>query len=107
MTVEIRANEIKNETIAKLTKDEIGKLGLNNIGVYTYKGTLKCRVKGLKTTVKTDEKQFFENDNVRWEAIKIVETCGYEDEYAIRCYNKINDEYEEFYPVLQGCYFFK
>lgn len=52
MTVEIKANEIKNETIAKLTRDEIGKLGLLNIGVYTYKGTLKCRVKGLKTTVK-------------------------------------------------------
>ena len=35
MTVEIKANEIKNETIAKLTRDEIGKLGLFNIGVYT------------------------------------------------------------------------
>lgn len=81
MTVEIKANEIKNETIAKLTRDEIGKLGLLNIGVYTYKGTLKCRVKGLKTTMKT--------------------------EYAIRCYNKIKDEYEEFYPVLIGCDFFK
>ena len=33
MTVEIKANEIKNETIAKLTRDEIGKLGLLNIGV--------------------------------------------------------------------------
>ena len=32
MTVEIKANEIKNETIAKLTRDEIGKLGLLNIG---------------------------------------------------------------------------
>lgn len=106
MTVEIKANEIKNETIAKLTRDEIGKLGLLNVGVYTYKGTLKCRVKGLKTTVKTDEKQFFENDNVRWEAIKIVATCD-ETEYAIRCYNKIKDEYEEFYPILIGCDFFK
>ena len=28
MTVEIKANEIKNETIAKLTRDEIGKFGL-------------------------------------------------------------------------------
>ena len=106
MTVEIKANEIKNETIAKLTRDEIGKLGLFSIGVYTYKGTLKCRVKSLKTTVKTDEKQFFENDNVRWEVIKIVATCD-ETEYAIRCYNKTKDEYEEFYPVLAGCDFFK
>lgn len=56
--------------------------------------------------MKTDEKQFFENDNVRWEAIKIVATCD-ETEYAIRCYNKIKDEYEEFYPVLIGCNFFK
>lgn len=48
MTVEIKVNEIKNETIAKLTRDEIGKLGLLNVGVYTYKGTLKCRVKGSR-----------------------------------------------------------
>ena len=106
MTVEIKANEIKNETIAKLTRDEIGKLGLHNIGAYTYKGTLKCRVKGLKATMKTDEKQFFESDNVRWEAIKIVATCD-ETEYVIRCYNKTKDKYEEFYPVLMGCEFFK
>lgn len=106
MTVEIKANEIKNETIAKLTRVEIGKLGLLNVGIYTYKGVLKCRVKGLKTTVKTDEKQFFENDSVRWEAIKIVVTCD-EPEYAVRCYDKIKDEYEEFYPALLGCGLFK
>ena len=106
MTVEINANEIKNETIAKLTRDEIGKFGLYNVGIYTYKGVLKCRVNGLKTTVKTDEKQFFENDSVRWEAIKIVTTCD-EAEYVIRCYDKMKDEYEEFYPMLFGCNFFK
>lgn len=36
MTVEIKANEIKNETIAKLTRDEIGKFGFLNIGIYAY-----------------------------------------------------------------------
>lgn len=106
MTVEIKANEIKNETIAKLTRNEISNFGLLNVGIYTYKGKLKCRVKGLKTTVKTDEKQFFEDDNIRWEVIKIVATCD-EAEYAIRCYDKIKDEYKEFYPVLIGCNFFK
>lgn len=38
--------------------------------------------------------------------IKIVATCD-EAEYAIRCYDKIKDEYREFYPILLGCGLFK
>lgn len=105
-TVEINANKIKNETIAKLTKQEISELGLLNVGIYTYKGTLKTRIKGFKTTLKSEEKQFFESEAVRYEVIKIVATCD-EKEYAIRCYNKVKDEYEEHYNVLAGCKFFK
>ena len=32
---------------------------------------------------------------------------AYESEYAVRLFNKTTDEYETFYPVLNGCKFFK
>ena len=104
--IEIDLSEISNYTLSKLTRNEIGSLGLMNIGIYTYKGTLKNRVKGFKTTAKTDTLQYFENDNVRWEVIKII-PVAYECEYAVRLFNKTTDEYETFYPVLNGCEFFK
>ena len=107
-TVEIKIDlsEISNYTLSKLTRNEICCLGMVNIGIYTYKGTLKNRVKGFKTTAKTDTLQYFENDNVRWEVIKII-PVAYECEYAVRLFNKTTDEYETFYPVLNGCEFFK
>ena len=104
--IEIDLSEISNYTISKLTRNEICSLGLTNIGIYTYKGALKKRVKGLKTTAKTDTLQYFENDNLRWEVIKII-PVAYECEYAVRLFNKTTDEYETFYPVLNGCEFFK
>lgn len=108
MAFEIRANEIENKTIAKLTRHEIGKLGLNTVGVYTYKGELKSRLKGLKTTLKTDEQVNFESEKVRCEMIKIVSTNNEGvNEYALRLYNKEKEQYEEFYPILIGCDFFR
>lgn len=106
VVIEIDLSEISNYTLSKLTRNEIGCLGLMNIGIYTYKGTLKNRVKGFKTTAKTDTLQYFENDKIRWEFIKIV-PVAYECEYAVRLFNKTTDEYETFYPVLNGCAFFK
>ena len=104
--IEIDLSEISNYTLSKLTRNEIGSLGLMNMGIYTYKGTLKNRVKGFKTTAKTDALQYFENDKIRWEVIKII-PVAYECEYAVRLFNKTTDEYETFYPVLNGCEFFK
>jgi hypothetical protein len=65
MAFEIRVNEIENKTIAKLTRHEIGLLGLNTVGVYTYKGELKSRLRGLKTTLKTDEQVNYESESLR------------------------------------------
>lgn len=106
MKMEINVNKIKNETLAKLTRDEIGALGLVNCGCYTYKGSLKSRLKGLKTTMKTDMQVNFESESNRWEVIKIV-AVGDEAEYVIRLYNKERESYEEFYPILLGCDFFR
>lgn len=108
MAFELRANEIKNETIAKLTRHEIGILGLNTVGIYTYKGELKSRLRGLKTTLKTDEQVNYESETVRWEMVKIVSSNDEgTNEYALRCYNKEKEQYEEFYQVLIGCEFFR
>ena len=107
-TVEIKIDlsEISNYTLSKLTRNEIGCFGLYNMGIYTYKGALKKIVKGFKITAQCHNVVYYENDNVRWEIIRII-PVAYESEYAVRLYNKETGEYETFYPVLNGCEFFK
>lgn len=107
-----RTNKIKNETIKKLTRQEISDLGLFECGCYTYKGTLKQRVRGLKTTLKTENEVHFDGEDLRWEIIKIVPEKNrfnpmLEDEYCIRCFDKNENGYLKFYQVLIGCDFFK
>lgn len=104
--IEIDLSEISNSTLSKLTRNEICSLGLTNIGIYTYKGAIKKRVKGFKITAIAHNVVYYENDNVRWEIIRIIPSA-YESEYAVRLYNKETCEYETFYPVLNGCEFFK
>ena len=106
VNIEINLSQISNYTLSKLTRDEIYCFGLMNAGIYTYHGALKSRVKGFKTTLKTDTIQYFENDDVRWEVIKIV-SLNFKNEYAIRFFNKHLDCYEEFYPVIIPTNFFK
>lgn len=106
MKVEINVNEITNESIAKLTFIEIGNFGLSQAGINTYRGTLKSRVKGFKTTLRTDAQTNFESETARYEAIKIVATED-KDEYAIRYFNKEKNSYETFFPAIWGCEFFK
>ncbi len=95
---------VLNETIKKLTSKEIGSLGLYDQGIYTYKGVAKSRVKGLKTTFKTDSEIHYESEFCRWEVIKTADDY---DGHAIRCFNKVRNEYETFYEVLIGCNFMK
>ena len=103
---EVYAGDILNSTLSKLTRYEICCFGLQNIGIYTYKGVLKKIVKGFKITAQSHNVVYYENDNVRWEIIRII-PVAYESEYAVRLYNKETGEYETFYPVLNGCEFFK
>ena len=104
--IEIDLSEISNDTLSKLTRDEICCLGLQNAGIYTYKGSIKKIVKGRKITPIARNVFFYDNDKVRWEIIRIIPS-GYASEYAVRLYNKETREYETFYPVLNGCEFFK
>ena len=104
--IEIDLSEISNYTLSKLTRNEICCLGLQNVGIYTYKGALKKIVKGFKITAIAHNVVYYENDKVRWEIIRIIPSA-YESEYAVRLYNKETREYETFYPVLNGCEFFK
>ena len=106
VNIEINLSQISNYTLSKLTRDEIYCLGLMTAGIYTYHGALKSRVKGFKTTLKTDTIQYFENDDVRWEVIKIVPR-NFKNEYAVRLFNKRLECYEDFYPVLIPTPFFK
>ena len=99
---------IKNATIKKLDRQEIADLGLYSQGIYTYKGQVKSRVKGLKTTFRTESEVHFEGEHVRWEVIQIVTTNDEgKNEYAIRCFDKDRNEYENFWAVLAGLKFIK
>ena len=104
--IEIDLSEISNYALSKLTMAEIWGLGLMNAGISTYQGELKKRVKGLKTRIITDRIQYFEDENVRWEVIKIVPR-SVKNEYAVRLFNKHLECYEDFYPVLIPTNFFK
>ena len=106
VNIEIDLSDISNYAVSKLTRDQICGLGLMSAGIYTYQGDLKKRVKGFKTRLITDRIQYFENDDVRWEVIKIVQ-CSVKNEYAVRCFNKHLECYEDFYPVLIPTHFFK
>ena len=106
VNIELDLSQISNYTLSKLTGYEIYCFGLMNAGICVYQGTLKSRVKGFKTTLKTDTIQYFEDDHVRWEVIKIV-PYNFKNEYAIRLFNKHLECYEDFYPVLIPTNFFK
>lgn len=106
VNIEIDLSKISNSAISKLTRDEIWSLGLMDAGICTYQGSLKMRVKGFKTRVITDRIQYFDDDNVRWEVIKIVPRTV-ENVYAVRLFNKHLECYEDFYPVLIPTKFFR
>lgn len=97
---------INNTTIQKLNYKEIGELGLNNKGIYTYRGELKSRKQGFKKTLDTENEVHFEIESIRFEAIKI-EALGETPEWAMRMYDKANEKYEDFWLPLYGCEFFK
>lgn len=99
VNIEIDLSEISNFAISKLTRDQICGLGLMSAGICTYQGSLKKRVRGFKTRMITDRIQYFEDDNVRWEVIKIVPR-SVDNEYAVRLFNKHLECYEDSYPVL-------
>ena len=98
---------IKNETIHKLNRDEIGELGLLNYGVFTYKGNLKSRKNGFKTVKPCEWQVNFELDAYRVEFIQIEQVAD-EPEWAMRVFQKLDNQgYTTMVNVLWGCEFLK
>lgn len=95
---------IKNETLAKLTSKEIGALDLLNHGVMTYRGQLKSRVKGFKM-VKVSE---IETHFTLGGTFEFVEIQSDDDEkhFAMRCRDE-DGKYLEFVAPLAGLPFLK
>lgn len=107
----MKIQNIKNETIHKLNRHEIGDLGLVNHGVMLYKGELKTRKPGLKRTVVNDWQINFEGTVAVLEFIKIEPTLT-ETEWAMRIrqksiYPDMDDFYIEDINPLLGCDFFR
>lgn len=99
---------MKNSTIKKLDRFEIAELGMYDLGIYTFKGDLKSRVKGFKTTLRTDDETHFEGEDFRVEVIKIVATNNEGiNEYAIRVFSEERAEYLKSWPIINGCNFFR
>lgn len=103
-------NNIKNETLHKLTAEEIGDLDLCNYGVGLYRGELKSRKRGFKTVVVSDHEVHFVADVCRVEFVEIV-ARGEVKEWAGRIYkfesHPFGEGYDTFPMVLQGVGFFK
>lgn len=95
---------IKNETIKKLTAEELNDLGCINIGIVPLKGKAKQRVKGFKTTLKTETEIHYENDYICHEMIKLAN----ENEWAYRCFDKAHtNEYCVFAQPVWAINFIK
>lgn len=98
---------IKNETLHKLTKEEIGDLGLCNEGVGLYRGELKTRCNGIKRTSEDGITFSFEGTARRIEFTEIVSN-EMEDNFpvrhwAARIWNKVSNSYETYPMGIAGC----
>ena len=100
-------NRVRNETLHKLTWEEIGELGLNNYGVWTYHGELKSRRQGYKREVINEWQINFKGSNeYRAEFIKIQQTSENTD-WALRVYNEQLETYTVHVHPLLGIDFLK
>lgn len=98
---------IKNETIKKLTTEELNNLGCFDIGIVPVKGIAKARVKGYKTTFKSESEMHYtsEKGNFRVELIRTADT-NYSG-YAFRYFDLNKSKYEFVYLPLIACEFVK
>ena len=100
-------SRIKNETLHKLTWEEIGTLGLLNEGIVTYRGTLKARAKGYKTEVINEWQTNFIGEFFRVEFIKIQQTSTDRTDYAMRTVDLETNEYFKAFNIMAGLKFLK
>lgn len=96
---------IKNETIKKLTNEEMNDLGCFSIGIGLVRGTPKARLKGFKTTLKSETEMHYECEYARFELIKLADESG--DCHAVRKFLKKENKYETFLTVFEMISFVK
>lgn len=103
--------KIKNETLKKLTNCEAQDLNLASIGCMFVKGKAKQRVKGYKTTLKSETEMHYENDAFRVELIALASKTDYYGEpmqdWCVRVYVLNIDKYSEFVQPLFAINFVK
>lgn len=102
----ITLNEVKNETLAKLTWREIGTLGLYNVGVSTYRGELKTRCRGFKRHTNDNVTYWFEDEKHRLEFTRI-QSDDDTTHWAERTYNKETEKYEQYALGINGVDFIR
>lgn len=100
-------DRIKNSTLAKLTTEEIGALGLCNEGVGLYKGELKTRYNGMPRKTEDGVTFTFEGTASRIEFTKLVTENSDEKHWAARIWNKVSGSYETYPMGITGCPFFR
>lgn len=100
--------KIKNETLTKLTAEEIGNFGLLNVGFMTYRGQLKARRQGFKTEKVSDTQTNFVHNvyHYRVEFIRIQQTVD-ETEWVMRWFDTELNRYHDWVNPLAGVDFFK
>lgn len=98
---------IKNETIKKLTHEELNNLGVFDIGVVCVKGIAKARKSGFKTVLKTDTEVHYVDD-VNGTRIELIRTADTEfTGWAFRYYDMNKEKYEFVYLPMIACEFVK
>lgn len=103
--------KVKNETIKKLTSKEMQELGLISIGCIPVRGEAKCRVKGYKTTFKSDTEIHYENEFDRVELVKLDSKSWFDSkqmqDWCVRFFNKERNEYVSLVAPLWAINFVK
>lgn len=89
---------IKNETIKKLTNEELLTFGAFSDHIISVKGLPKTRVKGLKTTLRTETEIHYEGDKVRYEVVRTADDD--QRQYVVRLYNKELEKYDWLSPLI-------
>ena len=89
--------KVENVTLKKLTSKEMQNLGLISIGCIPVRGEAKCRVKGYKTTFKSDTEVHYENEFDRVELVKLDSKSWSNSEqmqdWCVRIFDKKRNEY--------------
>lgn len=101
-------NKIRNSTLAKLTAEEVGALGLCNEGVGLYKGDLKIRYNGMSRKTDDGVTFTFEGTARRIEFTRLAsENSDEEPHWAARMWDKVSESYDTYPMGITGCPFFR